>query len=146
MTEVAFHFNVPQLLPYACRLLRKATQTQARVTVVAPEAELCSLDAQLWTFEADTFLAHCLWDAPAHVLAASPVVLACAESLAVSPHREVLVHWGNAQPPAGFESYNRLIELVSHDEEDRARARGRWKHYADRGYPMSRYDVSKVRV
>ena len=26
MTEVAFHFNVPQRLAYACRLLRKASQ------------------------------------------------------------------------------------------------------------------------
>jgi DNA polymerase-3 subunit chi len=146
MTEVAFHFNVSQLMPYVCRLLRKAMQNQARVTVVAPEPELRDLDAQLWTFEADAFVAHCLWDAPEHVRSASPVVLAPAESLSISPHREVLVHWGGQEPPAGFESYQRLIELVSTDEADRAVARQRWKHYADRGYPMIRYDVSQVRV
>lgn len=55
MTEVAFHFNVPQCLPYACRLLRKATQAQARVTVVAPEAELQGLDTQLWSFDPGLF-------------------------------------------------------------------------------------------
>ena len=33
MTEVAFHFNVPQKSGYACRLLRKATAGGARVVV-----------------------------------------------------------------------------------------------------------------
>ena len=146
MTEVAFHFNVSQWMPYVCRLLRKATQSQARVTVVAPEPQLRHLDAQLWTFEADAFIAHCLWDAPDHVRCVSPVVLAPAEFLALSPHREVLVHWGGQEPPSGFESYQRLIELVSTDEADRVVARQRWKHYADRGYPMIRYDVSQVKV
>ena len=145
MTEVAFHFNVPQCLPYACRLLRKATQAQARVTVVAPEAELQGLDTQLWSFDPGLFLPHCLWDAPEHVRSRSPIVLTPASALSASPHRDVMVHWGTEMPPAGFESFARLIELVSTDEADRVNARGRWKHYADRGYPMTRYDVSAAK-
>lgn len=145
MTEIAFHFNLAQPLPYVCRLLRKATLNQSRVTVVAPEADLRALDVQLWTFEADAFVAHCLWDAPPHVLATSPVVLAVASALKTAPHREVLIHWGGAEPPAGFQSYQRLIELVSNDEQDKVVARRRWKHYAERGYPMSRYDQSQHR-
>lgn len=146
MTEVAFHFNVPQRLAYACRLLRKASQNQARVTVAAPQADLLALESQLWTFENDAFVAHCLWNAQPHVLSASPIVLTPVSELGASPHREVLVHWGHPQTPPGFESYQRLIELVSTEEEDKVAARQRWKHYADRGYPMSRYDVSAIRV
>ncbi len=142
MTEVAFHFNVPEFVPYACRLLRKATQARAQVTVVASEPELRLLDTRLWTFAADEFLPHCLWDAPQDVLARSPVVLPPSLQLDHLPHREVMLHWGPTQAPAGFESYARLIELVSTDEADRVQARGRWKHYSDRGYPISRYDVS----
>ncbi len=141
MTEVAFHFNVPEFVPYACRLLRKAAQAKAQVTVVASEAELRALDTQLWTFAANEFLPHCLWDAPDHVLARSPVVLTPGHALAQSPHREVMLHWGREEVPAGFESFSRLIELVSTDEDDRMLARRRWKHYSDRGYPISRYDV-----
>jgi DNA polymerase-3 subunit chi len=142
MTEVAFHFNVPQYLPYACRLLRKASQARAKVTVVAQAAELKGLDSQLWTFDPGTFLPHCLWDAPAHVLSRTPIVLATAQQLSASPHRDVLLNWGGDAPPEGFEAYTRLIELVSTDENDRLQARARWKHYADRGYPITRYDVA----
>jgi len=145
MTDVAFHFNVPQFLPYACRLLRKATQAKAQVTVVASESELKGLDTQLWSFDPGLFLPHCLWDAPEHVRSRSPIVLTPASALSASPHRDVMVHWGTEMPPAGFESFARLIELVSTDEADRVNARGRWKHYADRGYPMTRYDVSAAK-
>ncbi len=142
MTEVAFHFNVPQYLPYACRLLRKATQAKAQVTVVAHEGDLKALDTQLWSFDPGLFLPHCLWDAPEHVRSRSPIVLTTASALAASPHRDVMVHWGAEMPPLGFESYARLIELVSTEEAERVNARVRWKHYAERGYPMTRYDAA----
>ena len=37
MTEVAFHFNVPDKLGYACRLLRKAYAAGGPVGVVAAQ-------------------------------------------------------------------------------------------------------------
>jgi DNA polymerase-3 subunit chi len=95
----------------------------------------------LWTFNAGEFLPHCLWDAPEHVLTRSPIVLLTAERLEHAPHRDVMLHWGPRMPPPGFESFVRLIELVSLDEADRQSARQRWKHYADRGYPITRHDV-----
>ncbi|MDR0479806.1 MAG: DNA polymerase III subunit chi, partial [Burkholderiaceae bacterium] len=43
----------------------------------------------------------------------------------------------------GFECYARLIELVGQDDEaDRAQARERWKHYAERGYAITRHDLA----
>jgi DNA polymerase-3 subunit chi len=141
MTEVAFHFNVPQFTAYACRLLRKAGQAGAQVAVVADESDLKQLDTQLWTFSPSEFLPHCLWDAPAHVLSRSPIVLLTEERLELTPHRDVMLHWGPRMPPSGFESFVRLIELVSVDEADRQSARQRWKHYAERGYPITRHDV-----
>ena len=59
---------------------------------------------------------------------------------AVAVHHEVLVNLGD-DAPAGFESYARLIEIVSTDPADRATARARWKHYAARGYPIQRHEV-----
>ena len=60
MTRVSFHFNVPHRLGYACRLLRKATRQNARVTVTAPVATLAELDAALWTFDPTEFVPHVL--------------------------------------------------------------------------------------
>ena len=44
--------------------------------------------------------------------------------------------------PRGFETFERLIELVSTHEADRAAARERWKGYAGRGYAIARHEVA----
>jgi DNA polymerase III subunit chi len=140
MTEVAFHFNVPDKLGYACRLLRKATGSGAKVVVTGEPDALRTLDTELWTFSPLEFVAHChAAVATEQVLAASPVVLADAPRSA--PHQEVLVNLG-AKVPEGFERFERLIEVVTQDDEDRQRARARWKHYADRGYVITRHDLA----
>ena len=139
MTEVAFHFNAPDSLAYACRLLRKAVGSGAKVVVTGPAETLQELDALLWTFSATDFVPHCLADSEAHVLAASPVVLAT--SIASPAHQQVLLNLGRLVPE-GFDRFERVIELVGQDEQDRQLARTRWKHYTDRGYAITRHDLT----
>jgi DNA polymerase III subunit chi len=140
MTEVAFHFNVPDKLAYACRLLRKATGAGSRVVVTGESQDLRTLDTELWTFSALEFIPHChAASAEPQVLSASPVVLA--DTARGTPHQQVLVNLGQAIPE-GFERFERLIEVVSQDEGDRQQARTRWKHYADRGYAIQRHDIA----
>ncbi len=139
MTEIAFHFNAPDKVPYACRLLRKAVASKARAVVTAEAELLARLDTELWTFAPLEFIAHCRAGADAATLARSPVVLA--GNPADAPYQQVLVNLGDAVP-AGFERYERLIEVVTLDDEDRASARRRWKHYADRGYAIVRHDLA----
>jgi DNA polymerase-3 subunit chi len=140
VTEVAFHFNVPDKLAYACRLLRKATGAGSKVVVTGEPGLLRRLDTELWTFSALEFIPHAhVAVAEAQVVAASPVVLA--DSPRGTPHHDVLVNLGGAVPE-GFERFERLIELVSQEEADRQEARARWKHYADRGYAIVRHDFA----
>lgn len=141
MTEVAFHFNAPDKLAYACRLLRKATAGGARVVVTAPAEDLTRLDTLLWTFSQTDFIAHARAPGEGDILQASPVVLAEAGTMADLPHREVLVNLGT-QMPAGFEGFERVIEVVSLDEQDRQLARTRWKHYQGLGYDIQRHDLN----
>lgn len=139
MTEVAFHFNAPDKLAYVCRLLRKAAAGGARVVVTAAPALLARLDQALWAMTPHDFVAHCVVDSDAVVLRASPVVLAPAV-VPELPHTEVLVNLGTAVPE-GFGRFDRLIEVVGLDEDDRLGARRRWRHYADRGYAITRHDL-----
>lgn len=143
MTEVAFHFNAPDKLDYACRLLRKAVAAGARVMVTGRSETLRELDQALWTFAPLEFLPHCYGDVTETALAAAPLVLA--ESVRDAPHRQVLVNLGGAVPD-GFEGFERLIEVVTADEGDRIDARSRWKHYADRGYAIQRHDLAGAQV
>ena len=43
---------------------------------------------------------------------------------------------------AGYERFERTIEVVTLDELERQKARVRWKHYADRGYSITRHDLN----
>jgi DNA polymerase-3 subunit chi len=139
MTEVAFHFNVPDKLAYSCRLLRKAWGSGARVVVTGEPDTLGRLDQMLWTFSPLDFVPHCQLDASAATVAATPVLLA--GTLDACPHHDVLVNLGQ-QVPDGFERFGRFIELVTLADDDRVAARSRWKHYADRGYAMKRHDLA----
>lgn len=142
MTEISFHFNVPDRSAYACRLLRKATRRGARVAVTGTADLLGRLDRDLWAFDPVEFIPH-LW-----LRAGQPVTERLRETpvwLVEEPnsaaHHDVLVNLGE-RSPAGFESYARLIEIVSTAPDDRAAARTRWRHYADRGYPITRYEAT----
>lgn len=139
MTEIAFHFNAPERLAYACRLLRKAAGSGAKVVVTGDPDTLKQLDTALWTFSATDFVPHCDLEAEAAVLARSLVILA--SSLNSTRHDEVLLNLGQ-RVPEGFEKFQRVIELVGIDDEERQRARVRWKHYTDLGYAITRHDLS----
>jgi len=146
MTEVAFHFNAVDKLAYACRLLRKACASSARVMVTGDAEQMKLLDAQLWTFDAMSFVPHCLSDSTAETLAQTPVILTADGNLPASlPHHEVMINLGQSLIK-GFETFERVIEVVCLDEQDKALARQRWKHYSERGYPLVRHDLSPKKV
>lgn len=140
MVEIAFHFNAPDKQAYACRLLRKALAQGARVTVTAPAADLARLDVLLWTFSATDFVAHVRLPASEPEVQSSPVILAESLRDASLPHREVLVNLGD-EVPAGFNDFQRVIEVVASDDNDRQRARNRWRYYAAQGHDIARRDL-----
>jgi len=139
VTDVAFHFNAPDLLAYACRLLRKAVGSGAKVVVVADEDKLGELDVALWNFSPTDFLPHCDINSDPHILAMCPIVLAT--SLDTAPHRQILLNLGE-QVASGFELFERVIEVVALDDAGRQMARGRWKQYVELGYSITRHDLN----
>ena len=146
MTDIAFHFNVPDKLAYSCRLLRKAYLSGAPLVVTGAPEMLAELDQLLWTFSAAEFVPHyraasASTSDTAHgkALAASPVLLV--ESLRDCAHHGVLVNLGSKVPDE-FERFERFIEIVTTSDADRLAARHRWKHYADRGYALKRHDLA----
>ncbi|GAB3189152.1 DNA polymerase III subunit chi [Hydrogenophaga aquatica] len=141
MTDVAFHFNVPDKPAYLCRLLRKVVNTGMRALVLVPEPLARELDQLLWTFSQEDFISHALASDPVARRDRSSVVLAHQECDA-GP-RQVLVNC-LADVPQGFDSFDRVVEIVGLDDEDRAFARQRWKRYAQQGIELTRYDVAQL--
>lgn len=146
MTEVAFHFNVGDTardkLQYACRLIRKAHATGARLGVVGPDDTVRELDRMLWTFSPLEFIPHCRVDDPTAtpaVRARTPVVLGAAAAH-VAP-AEVLLNLAETIPE-GLEAFGRVIEIVSQQDDDRQAARQRWRAYTQGGFAITQHDIA----
>ncbi len=140
MTEVAFHFNAPEKNAYACRLLRKAYLKGARLVVLAEPRPAAALDQLLWTMAAVEFVPHCREDASAGSRTASPILITSGD-IPTDFAAQVLVNLTDGMP-AGFERFQRVIEVVTPDEPDRLRARERWRQYKAAGLEPQRHDLN----
>ena len=139
MTEITFHFNVPDKLHYTCRLLRTARRADAALVVTGEAEVLQALDGALWNLPPQEFMAHATDNSTPSVQRHSPVVL-CHQVDEV-PHHHVLVNLGQ-DVPTGFSRFERLNEIIGLDEHDRIQGRRRWRYYADRGYTLKRHDLA----
>ncbi len=140
MTRIDFYFEAEDKLQVACRLSAKATKQKLRVLIYASdEAGAQKIDRLLWTWQPTGFLPHCMTGSP--LATQTPVLIT--HDPEDTPHDEVLLNLHSAWPPA-FSRFQRLVEIVGRDEEDRDAARGRFRFYRDRGYAIAKHDLSKA--
>jgi DNA polymerase III subunit chi len=144
MTAIDFHFNTPNRLEYACRLTRKifnAGQAQLETPLAVfctDRARLDEFDDLLWSLWPEEFIPHSHVSLPE--ANESPILL-IDEDIMLQSHTLLLNLDDN--PPPFFARYIRLLEVVSLQDADRARARERFVFYRDRGYAINHYDLSK---
>ena len=137
MTSVDFYFNAADKLQVACRLAGKAMAQGKRLLIYAPQADTAQrIDRMLWTWQATGFVPHCAAHDP--LASETPVLIATAAEADATC--EVLLNLATDTPPA-FERYERLLELVAQDDEDRRAARERYKFYRERGYRIADHDL-----
>lgn len=140
MTRIDFYSNAESKLQVACQLVAKAVRERLPVLVYAPDQSMArSFDKMLWTYQAIGFVPHCL--ASDALSAETPVVIAFDDSEAA--HHRVILNLHEDSPPA-FSRFERLVEIVGVDEDDRQRARGRFRFYRDRGYEIHHHDLAKA--
>lgn len=138
MTAIDFYVNATERERIACRLAAKSLAQGRRMLVLAPDPELARrLDRLMWTWPATGFVPHCMVSDP--LAAQTPVLIAAAPEAA--PSCSVLLNLGSECPP-GFERYERVLEIVSGDAEDRRLARLRYGWYRDRGYAIRTHDLT----
>jgi len=142
MTRVEFYSNAESKLQVACQLVARALQQQSCVVIYAPdETTARSIDKLLWTFQATGFVPHCM---AFHALAAETPVVIVRED-AEMPHHQIMLNLHGGSPSL-FSRFERLLEVVGADEDDRQLARGRYRFYRDRGYEIQHYDLSKANL
>jgi DNA polymerase III subunit chi len=140
MPSIAFHFNAPSKLAYACRLLRKAAAGGSTVAVLGDEALLVKLDELLWSFSALDFVPHARFETLAKPQRDSTPIWLCS-SAQQGQGRQVLVNL-TTRMPESLDGFERVIDVVSQEEADRHSARIRWKAYTEQGHEIVRHDLN----
>ena len=133
MTRIDFYRYAEDKLNFACRLAARVYDKPSRLVVYSDDRALLStFDRALWTFQATRFIPHCFVESPA--ASETPVILAASgEAL---PHHDVLLNLSRDWPPF-FATFERLLEIVATDEDDKAAARARYSFYRERGYDIN---------
>ena len=138
MTTVDFYFNAPDRLQVACRLAGKALAQKKRLLIYSVDTETADrLDKLLWTWPAIGFVPHCRLHDP--LAAETPVLIASGKE--TPEHCQLLLNLA-AEPPPHFERFERLLEVVGTQENERNAALERYRFYRDRGYPIANHDLS----
>jgi DNA polymerase-3 subunit chi len=137
MTQIDFYTNVADKLGTACRIAAKAYGLGNRMHVLCPDSETAArLDRLLWTTPATGFIPHC---APNDALVAeTPIIV---DHRGDTPLCDQVLLNLRAEWPPFFARFERVVEIVSLDEEDRGCARERYKFYRDRGYEIRTHDL-----
>ena len=122
---------------FACKLAEKVYRLEKTVHIVAGDrATAKRLDELLWTFRDGSFVPHHILSGPGD--SESPITIGC-ESDAVEP-RDLLINLCDEVPPAA-ESFPRVAELVSSDQDCKQRSRKRYALYRDRGHEINTHNV-----
>ena len=140
MTQIDFYTGVEDKMHTACRLAAKAFSRNLRVMVFCSGAETAQrFDRLLWAMPVTGFVPHCFSGDPL-----APVTSVIVDHDGGNPlHDQVLLNL-RTEWPSFFSRFQRLIEIVTLNDEDRANARARYKFYRDRGYEIRTHDLSKA--
>ena len=140
MTLIDFYVNAENRLATLSSLSVKAVRQNARLFVLTQDREATDrVDRYLWTQPAIGFLPHCQAN---HKLARrTPIIVDHLTDSLV--HEQVLVNFSD-DCSSVFSRFERLIEIVGLEEDEKVRARQRFKFYRDRGYELRAHDLSKL--
>lgn len=141
MPAIAFHFNVRNPASYLPKLLRKVYAAGKRAVVLLPAESVPLINQALWTHDEADFLPHATHSDPDWVQSRSPLLLT--PQLGDVVGRTVLINL-LPQLPEGLDRFERVLELVTLQDDDRQAARLRWKHYSEAGYSIEQFDVAKL--
>lgn len=143
-TEISFylldHAVNQGKLTLTCRLANKAYRLGHSVYIHTPNDEISViLDKLLWTFNQSSFVPHSRLAQLESGDSNFPVAIG--EQQPPESWNNVLISLLD-DVPLYYSSFKRVIESVDHDEQDKARARKRFKEYRLQGYQPSTHHLS----
>ncbi|MBA2350339.1 MAG: DNA polymerase III subunit chi [Pseudomonadota bacterium] len=144
MTQIDFYTHAEDKLQTACTLAGKAMAIDLRVLMLTADTAMAArIDQLLWNYPATAFIPHCRFGDP--LADVTPVIIdhRADQMMANGPHDDLLVNLCSDCPPI-FSRFQRVIEIVGMDDDDRQLARERFRFYRDRGYEIRTHDIGKM--
>lgn len=143
MTRIDFYFNVANKPQVVLALVQAALSKRRQVTILAADALAAKqVSSDLWQTQAESFLPNVLAN---HSHAMQTPVLIDWDDKNLQQD-DMLINLSTHEPNF-FSRFTHLVELVGGDEQDKTRARQRYKFYRDRGYEIKNIDqASQVKA
>ncbi len=122
---------------FACKLAEKAYRLDNSVHIlVGSRADVERLDELLWTFRDGSFVPHHVIGSPASL--ESPISIGC-DADDIAP-RDLLINLCDEVPIAA-DSFPRVAELVTSDQDCKQRSRKRYASYRDQGHDINTHKL-----
>jgi DNA polymerase-3 subunit chi len=123
---------------FACRLAEKAYRLDHTVHIHARDrAEAERMDELLWTFRDGSFVPHEV-TRPGQDVPQSPVTVGC-DAAGMEP-RDLLINLCDDVPEC-IDTFSRIAELVSSDDNSKQQSRQRFATYRDQGHELDTHQV-----
>jgi DNA polymerase-3 subunit chi len=122
----------------ACRLLEKAHQNQLQIFICCKtEEDAQFLDSLLWTYQAESFLPHALiWD---NLVQRSPIEIGI--EYPIHGDFDLILNLTHRLPTLFSVRLQRIIEIVSADDAEKAISREHYRAYREKNYSLYTHDI-----
>lgn len=147
MTQIDFYITQitdnDEYLKFACRLTETAYRNKHSVYLYTDDASSTQVvDDLLWTYRQGSFLPHAAKaGTDSHPEpAAGKLDIVIDHSGDPGHHNDVLINLTHKTAPF-FSRFDRVAEIVTSDENAKAKSRERFKFYRDRGYPIKTHEL-----
>ncbi|MEZ2742768.1 DNA polymerase III subunit chi [Paenalcaligenes hominis] len=140
-TRVDFAFGAPHRLRTACQVVRKHYIAGRKLIIYhSDKRALARFDRLLWGFEPTAFIPHVGIQHP--LAAQTPILLTHS---APEPHSSTEPSWLlnlDTQCPPTAAQFQRILEIVSEQEQDKHAARQRWRQYQQWQFDVRAHQLS----
>lgn len=137
MTRIDFYFNADDKYQVMRKLVVKILHAGKSVFILTRDAATRKrIDQYLWSTQPLSFIPHVECRHPLASL--TPVVIGDNSSFLLKP--EVLLNF-DKDLPDGFSRFERMLEIVSENGDDRDSSRDRFRFFKERGYPVFTHDL-----
>jgi DNA polymerase-3 subunit chi len=140
MTRIDFYIGASDKNEVARKLSFKAYSAGSSIFILTNnERESRIVDEYLWSHPLLSFLPHAIFNSS----------LSSKSSILIGDKPEFITNSGvlinlSKSTPSSFDRFERLLEIVTDDKEDKESARSRYRFYKDSGYSIKTHDLGEV--